>query len=89
MNVVPGTLVSRTNVTKRLTQYIKEQKLQNNENMRQILPNAVLSSLLGPDAKDAYLTHFTIQKYMNHHFIKSTTAVAASVAASVPVAASV
>ena len=71
MKVVPGTLVSRTNVTKKLTEYISENKLQNPENRRQILPDQVLSSLLGDSAKDAFLTHFTIQKYMNHHFIKN------------------
>jgi chromatin remodeling complex protein RSC6 len=71
MKVDPGTLVSRTNVTKKLTDYIRENKLQNPENKRQIIPDAVLSSLLGEMAKDAYLTHFTMQKYMNHHFIKT------------------
>jgi chromatin remodeling complex protein RSC6 len=71
MNVDKGSLVSRTNVTKRLTEYISEKKLQNPENKRQIIPDAVLSSLLGEPAKDIYLTHFTIQKYMNHHFSKA------------------
>lgn len=72
MSVEPGTLVSRTNVTKKLTDYIRENKLQNVDNKRQILPDAILFSLLGEAAKDQYLTHFTIQKYMNHHFIKAT-----------------
>ena len=72
MKVEKGTLVSRTNVTKRLTEYISENKLQNPENRRQIVPDTILSSLLGESAKDAYLTHFTIQKYMNHHFTKAT-----------------
>jgi chromatin remodeling complex protein RSC6 len=72
MKVVPGSLVSRTNVTKKLTDYISENKLQNPENRRQIIPDVVLSSLLGDAAKDAFLTHFTIQKYMNHHFFKNT-----------------
>jgi len=71
MNVEPGTFVSRTNVTKKLTEYISEKKLQNPENRRQVIPDTVLSSLLGEMAKDVFLTHFTIQKYMNHHFIKN------------------
>jgi chromatin remodeling complex protein RSC6 len=79
MKVAPGTFVSRTNVTKRLTEYISENKLQNVNNKREILPDVVLSSLLGESAKGQYLTHFTIQKYMNHHFIK------AEVPAAVPV----
>lgn len=74
MKVEPGTLVSRTNVTKKLTEYISENKLQNVDNKRQILPDTILSSLLGEAAKDQYLTHFTIQKYMNHHFLKSSAA---------------
>ena len=71
MKVEKGTLVSRTNVTKSLTDYIKANKLQNPENKREIIPDVVLSSLFGEGAKGAYLTHFTIQKYMNHHFSKA------------------
>jgi upstream activation factor subunit UAF30 len=74
MKVDSGSLVSRTNVTKKLTEYISEHKLQNPDNKRQIIPDAVLSSLLGELAKNAYLTHFTIQKYMNHHFVKNVVA---------------
>ena len=79
MKVEKGTLVSRTNVTKRLTEYITENKLQNPENKREIIPDKVLSSLFGEGAKDAYLTHFTIQKYMNHHFSKVVSPVSVSV----------
>ena len=75
MKVEKGTLVSRTNVTKRLTEYIRENKLQNPEHKRQIVPDKILSSLLGDTVKDAYLTHFTIQKFMNHHFSKATPVV--------------
>jgi len=79
MKVEKGTLVSRTNVTKRLTEYISENKLQNPKNRREIIPDKVLSSLLGEGAKDAFLTHFTIQKYMNHHFSKAVVPVPVSV----------
>ena len=72
MGVPVGTLVARTAVTQRLTEYIKEKNLQNTENQREVLPDAVLSKLLGDAAKDQYLTHFTIQKYINHHFIKAS-----------------
>ena len=81
MKVEKGTLVSRTNVTKRLTEYISENKLQNPENKRLIIPDTILSSLLGESAKDAYLTHFTIQKYMNHHFTKASASVTVNVTA--------
>ena len=78
MNVEPGTFVSRTNVTKKLTDYIRENKLQNPNNKRQIIPDTVLTSLFGEMEKDTYLTHFTIQKYMNHHFIKNVVEVVAA-----------
>jgi chromatin remodeling complex protein RSC6 len=69
MGVEPGTLISRTEVTKRLTQYITEHQLQNPKNKRQIIPNETLLNFLGEKAKDVYLTHFTIQKYLNQHFL--------------------
>jgi chromatin remodeling complex protein RSC6 len=70
MEKEPGTLIARTEVTKKLTEYIATHKLQNPENRRQIIPDINLLSLLGESAKDVFLTHFTIQKYMNRHFEK-------------------
>lgn len=68
-----GTLIARTEVTKKLTEYITINSLQNPENRRQILPDAHLMKLLGEDAKDVFLTHFTMQKYINRHFEKAGT----------------
>jgi len=79
MGVAPGTLIARTAVTQRLTDYITEQKLQNVECKRQVLPDATLQKLLGDASKDQFLTHFTIQKYINHHFLKSPAPVPAPV----------
>jgi chromatin remodeling complex protein RSC6 len=72
MGLAPGSLVARTAVTQKLTDYIKEKNLQNAENKRQVMPDETLTKLLGEAAKDQYLTHFTVQKYINHHFIKSS-----------------
>lgn len=72
MEKEPGTQIARTDVTKKLTEYITSNKLQNPENKKQIIPDAKLMSLLGEDAKDVFLTHFTMQKYMNRHFEKVT-----------------
>ena len=72
MGLPSGSLVARTAVTNRLSDYVKEKNLQNVENKRQIIPDEILTNLLGDAAKDQYLTHFTIQKYINHHFIKSS-----------------
>jgi chromatin remodeling complex protein RSC6 len=71
MGVAPGSMIARTAVTQRLTDSIKEQNLQNAERRRQVLPDATLYKLLGEEAKDQFLTHFTIQKYINHHFIET------------------
>ena len=71
MGVAPGTPISRTDVTKRLTEYIKEKKLQNPKNIRQVIPDETFLNILGKEAKDEFLTHFTMQKYLNHHFLKA------------------
>lgn len=70
MKKEPGSLIARTEVTKKLTEYITNNQLQNPENKRQILPDTNLMGLLGEAAKDVFLTHFTIQKFMNRHFEK-------------------
>ena len=73
MEKEPGSLIARTEVTKKLTEYITKNKLQNPENKKQILPDANLLSLLGEGVNDVFLTHFTIQKFMNRHFEKIVT----------------
>jgi chromatin remodeling complex protein RSC6 len=70
MGKEPGSLIARTEVTKKLTEYITTNQLQNPENRRQIIPDKKLLSLLGEDAKDVFLTHFTMQKFINRHFEK-------------------
>ena len=63
-----GTEIARTEVTKALCSYIKEHKLENNENSKIIAPDDKLKNLLGIE-EGQELTYFTIQKYMNKHFI--------------------
>lgn len=70
LKVIKGSEVSRTTVTRALIQYIKENNLQNPENKKQILPDSVLSKLFGDGAKNQTLTYFTMQKFVNHHFLK-------------------
>lgn len=68
MNKKEGTEIARTEVTKALCNYIKENKLENKENSKIISPDKKLKTLLGiEDGQE--LTYFTIQKYMNKHFI--------------------
>lgn len=70
MEVEKGSLIARTDITKKLNAYIKANTLENPENRQQILPDEKLWKILGEEAKGANITHFTIQKYINGHFIK-------------------
>ena len=63
--------VSRTEVTKALVQYIKEHNLQNQANKRQILPDERLYQLFGEEARKTDITYFTMQKFMNKHFVSA------------------
>ena len=65
-----GTEIARTEVTKSLIEYIKENKLENKTNSKIIVPDDKLKFLLGiEDGQE--LTYFNIQKYMTKHFIKN------------------
>jgi len=65
-----GTEMARTEVTKFLTQYIAEHKLQDQKNRRKILPDKPLQKLLNANSNDE-VTYFNLQKYMKVHFPKS------------------
>jgi chromatin remodeling complex protein RSC6 len=64
-----GNKIARTEVTKQIMAYIKTNHLQNPENRKMIVPDDKLWKLLGEDARGKEITHFTIQKYINKHFI--------------------
>ena len=70
MGLEHGSHIPRTDVTKRLMTYISENKLQNPEKKSIIIPDGPLLRILGDEVKDVLLTHFTIQKYINKHFLK-------------------
>jgi chromatin remodeling complex protein RSC6 len=65
-----GTEMARTEVTKHLTQYIKNQGLQDQANKRRIRVDQKLGQLLGVTSEDE-VTYFNLQKYMKVHFPKS------------------
>jgi chromatin remodeling complex protein RSC6 len=77
-----GTEMARTEVTKFLTTYIKENALQDPSNRRKILPDKKLQTLLNTKKSDE-VTYFNLQKYMKVHFPASVKAAADKAAAAV------
>lgn len=67
-----GTLISRTETSKFLSTYITENRLYNEKSKNVILPDENLLHLLGNPPRDTEITYFTIQKYINRHFIKQS-----------------
>jgi chromatin remodeling complex protein RSC6 len=70
LNIPNDTKISRTDVTKQISDYIKSNNLQNENDKTEILPNEKLIKLIGNEHNDK-LTFFSIQKLLNRHFIKS------------------
>ena len=80
-----GSEMARTEVTREINAYIRNNNLQDKENGRRINPDSKLKSLLKLK-KGEELTYFNLQRYMSPHFAtaKSTAAaVALSAAGSV------
>lgn len=69
MSLNKDDMVARTEVTKFLIKYIKEQNLQNPTDRRIIECDDKLKKLLKVPDGDT-LTYFNIQRYMNVHFVK-------------------
>ena len=67
-----GTEMARTEVTKYLTQYIKQFNLQEPSDKRKINPDLKLSKLLGCESTDE-VTYFNLQKWMKPHFSSAQT----------------
>lgn len=69
-----GVEMARTDVSKEIHKYIKDNKLQDTANGRNIVPDVALAALLGVTTEDK-LTYFNLQKFLKHHFIKTEVAV--------------
>jgi len=63
-----GSKMARTEVTKYIIQYIKDNNLPDKTNKKVIKPDTALKSLLGLQPEDN-VTYFNLQKYMNKHFV--------------------
>lgn len=71
MELPDGSERARTEVTKYIIKYIKDNELQDKENAKIIKPNNKLQTLLEVKKNEDPLTYFNIQRYMNKHFLKS------------------
>ena len=65
-----GSLIARTEVTKFITNYIRDNNLKDAKVRRHINPDTRLRSLLNIPTSDQ-LTYFNLQKYMSSHFPKA------------------
>ena len=63
-----GTLMSRSEVTKAVNEYVKAHNLKDKH---AINPDAPLRSLLSVPANEN-LTYFNLQRYLNRHYVKAT-----------------
>lgn len=72
LNIPPDTKISRTEVTKLISEYVKLNNLQNLSDKTEIIPDLPLSQLIN-HSNDDKLTFFSIQKLLNIHFIAPTT----------------
>ena len=66
-----GTEMARTDVSKEINAYTQAHDLKDKKNGRIIHPDAKLTKLLNI-SKDDELTYFNLQRYLKHHFAKST-----------------
>lgn len=64
-----GTLLTRTEATRDINNYIRTHGLQDKKNGRKINPDDKLKALLKLD-DTIELTYFNFQNYLGHHFIK-------------------
>ena len=69
-----GTLMSRSEVTKAVNNYVKEKGLKNKHDIK---PDAALKKLLSIGEGEP-LTYFNLQKYLNRHYIKAEKPVVAA-----------
>ena len=72
-----GAEMARTEVTREINAYIRNNNLQDKENGRRINPDAKLKSLLKLK-KGEELTYFNLQRYMSPHFATAAKSAAAA-----------
>jgi chromatin remodeling complex protein RSC6 len=81
LSVPHDTKMSRTDVTRKITKYIRDKNLQVPENRRSFIPDSQLGGILGPlkevDKEKGY-TYFNLQRYITPHITSSAASVTVS-----------
>ena len=81
MGIEKGSQIARTEVTRAITKYVKDNKLFDEADKRTIKADDKLKALLDIEGKaDAKVTYFNLQSHIKHHFIKDAAAPAATTA---------
>lgn len=80
LKLAPGEQISRSQVTKRVNEYVTIQGLKAGQ---VITLDAALKDLLNPP-EGTNVTFLNIQKYINHHYIKPVPAAAAAAPPAAP-----
>tara|TARA_B100001093_G_scaffold477504_1_gene504848 strand:- start:226 stop:909 length:684 start_codon:yes stop_codon:yes gene_type:complete len=76
LNVPKGTQLSRTDVTRKVTTYIREKNLQISNNRRAFKPDKALKGILGDLQevdKEKGFTYFNLQRYITPHITSSAS----------------
>lgn len=79
LSLKDGENVSRSDVTRSINKYIKENDLKHPDNGRVIVMDEKLTTLLSPPEGEQ-VTFLNIQKYISPHYVKAVEAVADAVA---------
>ena len=74
LGVKHGTELARTDVTKKLTQYIKDHNLQDANNKRVIVLDDNLKKLLTPGPGEV-ITYFNLQSFMKKHYKSASSSI--------------
>ena len=70
LSLPEGSSLARTEVTRVINKYVKDNSLQDAGDKRKINPDAKLKSIM-TIADGEKLTYFNLQSYIKHHFIKA------------------
>jgi upstream activation factor subunit UAF30 len=83
LGVPDSTLMARTEVTRLITKYVKDNELYGKDDKRTINPDGKLIKLLAVK-EDEKITYFNLQSHIKHHFVKTAAAADEAAAAAAP-----